>query len=195
MDALTVGLQEWAAVCSGLGDGRLMLVLRKGGIHERGGGLFAPEHARFALLPTHLHQSADRLASGLRGEIQVTRLPLESGAIRIGHWATVVRTWDCRDLVTIQSLAAESPYTPAELATRFNYRDEPRLFVMALRVYRLPTPVLIPDDPAYAGCRSWITLAAPLPTMGSVPVLATGFFEARLERLAALLDRAHLTPP
>ena len=195
MEALSVGLQEWAVVCSGLGDGRLMLILRKGGIHERGGGLFSPEHPRFALLPSYLHQSSDRVATGMRGDVQGTRLPPEPGSIRISHWAEAVRTWDCRDLMSLQSLEAESPYTPAEIATRFAYRDEPRLFAVALRVYRLPVPVLIPDDPAYAGCRSWITLRAPLAPTGSIPVLASGFFEARLERISTLLHRAHLTPP
>jgi hypothetical protein len=192
---VAVGLQEWAAVCSGLGDGRLMLSLRKGGIHERGGGLFAPDHLRFALLPSHLHQTVDRVATGLRSAVAATSLPPVPGRIRVSHWAEVARTWRCRDLLAVQALAAESPYTPAEIATRFHYRDEPQIFVLALRIHRLPVPVEIVDDPAYAGCRSWIELNEAIATAGSVPVLDPGFFGARLGRIATLLDQAGHTPP
>ena len=191
---IQVGLQEWAAVCSGLGDGRLVLILRKGGIHERGGGLFAPEHDRFALLPGHLHQAVDRVATALRGSVTDTSLPPIPGRIRISHWAQVVRTWRCLDLLAVQSLQAESPYTPAEIATRFNYRDEPQIFALALRVHRFPTPYEVVDDPSYAGCRSWITLKESLVTAKSVPVLDTGYFTARLERIAAILDQAGRMP-
>ena len=59
-----VALQEWAAICERLGDGRQVCIVRKGGIHERGGGIFALEHDRFALLPTYLHQDAARLRPG-----------------------------------------------------------------------------------------------------------------------------------
>ena len=52
LQSLSHGLQEWAVCCRALGEGRITLVVRKGGIHERGGGLFALEHQRFALLPT-----------------------------------------------------------------------------------------------------------------------------------------------
>ena len=57
---LSHGLQEWAVCCRALGEGRLILTVRKGGIHERGGGLFALEQQRFALMPTYLHQDATR---------------------------------------------------------------------------------------------------------------------------------------
>ena len=185
---LTAGLQEWAAACQALGDGRLTLLIRKGGIHERAGGLFVPEHERFVLMPTHLHQDSARVTAAYTADVEANRVPLVPGKIRIELWAEVVRTWRCTDLDGVLALGSELMWTPTEVAKRFAYRDQPWLYVLMLRVYRLPTPVLIPDDPAYAGCRSWLTLASPIDPSGSVPVMDVGRFESRIERVAKGID-------
>src|SRR5271168_430924 len=57
---LKVGLKEWAAVCAALGDGRQIILLRKGGIYESAGE-FEIEHRQFLLFPTYLHQNAQML--------------------------------------------------------------------------------------------------------------------------------------
>ena len=66
--------------------------------------------------------------------------------------------------------------------------DEPWLYVVALRVMRLPRPVIIPDSPAYAGCRSWIPLENTVDLAGSTPVISTGRFEIRLDRINSVLN-------
>lgn len=193
MSELAIALQEWAVCCRALGDGRLVLTLRKGGIHERG-GRFEPEHPRFLLLPSYLHQDSTRLAPSLAADMAAHRPTSEPGVIRIELWAETVRTWRARELSAVQSLGPELPWTADEVATRFRYRSslaggegEPYVHVLALRVHRLRTPVVIPADPAYGGCRSWITLAQAVDTARSAPVLGTGVFEARLERIAEIL--------
>ena len=184
---LAVGLQEWAVCCRVLGSGQLMLAVRKGGIHERHGGLFAPEHDRFALLPTSLHQDASRLRSPIAAEIGSAD-DAPAGMIRVGLWAEVARVWKATDLARVQALGDELVWTPAELAARFAYRDQPFLYVLALRVWRLPTVQDLPDLPAYAGCRSWIPLRDPVDLSGSTPAVADADFAARLDHIARTLD-------
>jgi len=179
---LTHALQEWAGVCEALGDGRLLLTARKGGIHERGGGLFTPEHQRFALLPSFLHQAPERLQPVFA--VDLPRLtPPPAGILRISLWAEVTQVWKAQELLSLQALGPELPWTPAELATRFQYRGQPFLYLLALRIHRLPRPVEIADDPAYAGCRSWIGLREAIPTTGSIPVIHTGEFGIRQARI------------
>ncbi len=185
--AIEIALQEWAAVCEALGDGRLVLTARKGGIHERGGGTFHPEHDRFLLLPTHLHQEPDRLRRSLRMDAIRTSATPRPGLLTVHLWAEVAMVWRVEHLVTLQSLEPELAWTDQELESRFRYRDQPFLYVLALRIHRFPRPVIIPDDPAYGGCRSWIALKQGVPTAGSVPVLSTGTFEIRLDRIAETL--------
>jgi hypothetical protein len=187
--ALAIGLQEWAVACRSLGEGRLTLVVRKGGIHERQGGLFALEHERFALLPTHLHQDAARLLPAYAGDyLAGVAADPQPGRHVVKLWAEAARIWKVTDPGRLAALGDELMWTQAELASRFRYRDQPWLFVVALRVQRLPAPLSIPDHPSYAGCRSWIPLRDVIPLVGSVPVLDDPGFTARLARIAATLD-------
>ncbi len=188
-ETLAIGLQEWAVACRALGEGRLILVVRKGGIHERQGGLFALEHGRFALLPTHLHQDAGRLLPAYTGDyladVAVDPAP---GRHAVGLWAEAERIWKVTEPGRLAALGDELMWTEGELASRFRYRDQPWLFVVALRIHRLAAAVSIPDHPSYAGCRSWIPLLDHIPLAGSVPVLDDAAFATRLTRIAAVLD-------
>src|SRR5580698_4694409 len=59
-EQLHTALKEWAIVCRPLEEGRQILLLRKGGIHESGGE-FELEHRRFVLFPTYVHQNLQML--------------------------------------------------------------------------------------------------------------------------------------
>src|SRR5690606_8690964 len=149
-ETVAIGLQEWQVCCDALVAGDLILAVRKGGIHEHRGGLFAPEHDRFALLPTWLHQDASRLRPGFPTPV---RPPAPAGTIPVPGWCAVERVCRVADLAAVQALGAELAWSQTELATRFAYRDQPFLFVLALRAWRFATPIVITDEPAYAGCR------------------------------------------
>lgn len=184
-EVLTQGLQEWQACCDWLATGRGIILLRKGGIHERHGGLFEPAHDRFALLPTWLHQAPERLVPGVAATI--TPAP-PVGTLPVPAWAQVERIWKATDLERIQDLGPDLIWTADEVARRFAYRDEPWLYVLALRVHRWDQPRSIPDDPAYAGCRSWIALRTGLALGGSRPVLDDVAFADRLAQIDARLN-------
>ncbi len=186
--SLAIALQEWAVCCSALGDGRVILAVRKGGIHERGGGFFVPEHPRFLLLPTYLHQEPLRLQQAFVADHAAVKTDPAPGSHRLSLWAETAMVWKVTDLTLIQGLGPELLWSAAEVASRFAYRDEPWLYVVALRVMRLPQPVVIPDSPAYAGCRSWIPLATTVDLAGSTPVISTGRFEIRLDRINSVLN-------
>ena len=184
---LSHGLQEWAVCCQALGEGRITLVVRKGGIHERGGGLFSLEQQRFALMPTWLHQDATRVLPAYAALIATAAGDPQPGAIAIGLWAEASRIWKATALARVQALGGELLWNADELARRFAYRDQPWVYVVALRIHRLPAPVVIADHPSYAGCRSWIPFKETVPTAGSLPVLDDGAHAARLARIERIL--------
>ncbi len=185
---LSHGLQEWAVCCTALDQGRITLVVRKGGIHERGGGLFALEHQRFALLPTFLHQDAMRVLPVYGGEyFSANASDPQPGSITIRLWAEAQQIWQVNTLERVQALGDELLWSADELARRFAYRDQPWLYVVALRIHRLPTPLVIPDHPSYAGCRSWIPLQAGVVISGSCPVLDEATYASRLNGIDRML--------
>jgi hypothetical protein len=189
-DTLAVGLKEWSWCCQALMSGHLILCVRKGGIHERQGGLFTLDHRRFLLFPSHLHQSVDRLQPAMKRYCTPPSAPPEAGFMTLDAWAEATRVWKVTDLDRVLALGDELAWSPAELTARFSYRDQPWLYVFALRIHRLAVAQRIADVPRYAGCVSWVRLDDQVALRGSQEVLDAATFDARLERIAGVLDSA-----
>ncbi len=155
---LRVAFKEWAAVCRALAEGRQSLILRKGGIAEQG-GTFRPEHERFWLYPTYFHEQQRK---GLKPEFvplidaaEADRPP--PGVLRLTYFAEVtgVRFIDrLEDALALDPLHVWSEETVRQ---RFHYRA-PGLYVLAVRVFRSRSPAELPENPAYAGCKTWVEL-------------------------------------
>jgi hypothetical protein len=183
-------LKEWAVVVAALRSGRQMLLLRKGGIHERRGG-FEVEHREFFIFPTYLHQRDDDLVPEFHDELtrgRNTRPP--DGWISIDTYCTVEEAFEVSELAPLTSLEGAHIMSWTAVETRFFYRSRPGLHVLALRAYRLPEPVVIPNTPRYDGCVSWVELDRPLSTSGSRPVLSDAEFGYRLEAIRRTLTPA-----
>jgi hypothetical protein len=156
-------LKEWATVESALAEGRVVLLIRKGGISERRGD-FGVEHREFWLFPTHYHQNPHELTEPFR--------PL------LGTEA-------------LERLEGLHPLTQETVRSRFAYRGKPYLHALVLRAYRLPEPRVIPNTLDYEGCISWVELDEAISTEGAVPVLPDeAFARARGEVLRRLGDEA-----
>lgn len=188
-DTLRVGLKEWAWSCQALLQGHLVVVVRKGGIHEREGGLFSLDHQRFALLPTYLHQRPDRLTAAAAGVLVDASPAPEPGRLSISCWAEVAQVWKVTELAKLLALGEELIWSPEELTARFHYRNQPGLYVVALRIQRLPVVQHLPDLPRYAGCVSWVELEQPIDCSASQAVLDDGQLTRRVAGIADLLAR------
>lgn len=152
-----IAFKEWAAICRALAAGRQDVILRKGGIVEPGGG-FRPEHDRFLLLPTFLHQAPDSLipeARDLLDHIDADRPP--DGTVVFRHAATVRAT---RRVSRLEDLAPYRPrhvWSDAVVAERF-HRWQDELHVLEVDVSPLLKPFVIPWHDSFGGCKSWVEL-------------------------------------
>jgi hypothetical protein len=176
---LDVALKEWAVVCDLLLEGRLALLLRKGGIHESGGpGVFELEHRRFLLFPSWLHQKPEMIKPEFRGRVQVYgQEPADLTFQAVGE---VVRIWRVPSRAALNALDDSHCWTAEHLDMRWNYRPENPLYLVAVRVYRLATPKMVKNTQAYGGCKSWVPLAPAdaVDDAGARPVLDEGEFAA-----------------
>ena len=154
---LNVALKEWCIVCDLLLQGKLAIVLRKGGISEPGGaGVFELEHSRFALWPSWAHQLPDRIKSEHRDRVEVLDEPFEQTITGI---ADAVKIWEVPSRAAFDSLDDLHCWTKPQIDMRFDYKPEKPLYLMALRAWRLTEPKTVLNVPDYAGCRSWVPLA------------------------------------
>ena len=162
-------LKEWASVIEALGRGEQVILIRKGGIADRHFGL---EADRFYLFPTGYHEGVG---------------PPPSAAIPITHWCEAVRTWQLHDLDTLLRLEPLVIFDRPTLETRYRFRPDQAVNVIAVRVHALAQPVRVASGEQYEGCRSWISLEEEIDIDGSRPVLPDSELKARIESVDALL--------
>ncbi|MFV0445539.1 MAG: DUF1802 family protein [Planctomycetaceae bacterium] len=178
-------LKEWAAVCAALANGHQTILFRKGGIAEGPAG-FQIQHPVFWLLPTRFHQSPDEFQPG---DAELLRSPLAAappaGQLAISLFARCERVVEVSSETQLNPLLSQQVLAAATVHERFHYR-RPGLFVLLLRVYSTPTPMLVADDPAYAGCHSWVNLTRPLSTAGLSAVLTDDQFATARRSLDGL---------
>ena len=181
--ALDVGLKEWATVADALAAGRQVLLLRKGGILEQSvRHRFSITHNEFLLFPTYLHQSRAQL----KPEVPFEPAAAEPDAVRLSTAGVVTDIVRATSREQVDRLDDQHIWTPALLDMRFNYKPQNPLYLVLVRAYRLPTPVVLPNTPAYAGCKSWVPLERPVDTSAATPVLDDPAYEAKRR---AILDR------
>jgi len=152
--------KEWAVICRALASGRQDVILRKGGIVEPGGA-FRPEHSRFLLLPTFLHQSAESLvpqARDLLVGIDDDRPP-ESSVV-FTHVAFVRAAHRITDRRGLDRFRHRHVWAESVVDERF-HRWQDELHVLEVAVTSLSTPVTLPWQESYGGCRSWVELEGP----------------------------------
>ena len=178
--------KEWAVICEALAQGKQSLILRKGGIAENEGE-FAVEHTRFWLYPTFSHQQSDGIQEDVRPLLQEVEAHRPSaGKVRLQLWAEVTGIYRVRDELAALLLSHLHCWSEAIVRQRFTYRM-PGLFLLLVRVHRVPTAHEIDELPRYEGCRSWVELEEPLATEGSMPVLDDANFALVRKQLNMLL--------
>jgi hypothetical protein len=181
-----VAFKEWAGVCDALADGRQSLIFRKGGISEGPRG-FVPEHSAFWLYPTRVHEAEQGLRvdrpTAVDGPESVSN-PADTVSLRA---LAVVETIGHADrLEMLQALEDLHVWTDETVRKRFAYR-KPGLWVLGVRILRLPDPVSIAITPEHAGCKTWVTLETPLSTVGLAPVVEEPEHARRLDRIRSAL--------
>ena|SRR6266849_2805522 len=184
---LKYAFKEWAVICKALAEGRQALILRKGGLAETSDE-FQLEHTRFWLFPTYVHQQSTGIkpeALPLLHQAEVERPP--AGIVRLSHFAEVAGVYHLHDIVGALLLDPLHLWSQDTVQARFTYR-QPGLYVLPVRVYRVPEVFKLPDTAYYAGCRSWVELERELPTEGGTPVLDDETFARLIRRIEDRLN-------
>ncbi len=179
-------LKEWAVIVGELGEGRQIVLIRKGGILEQKKG-FTVEHEEFFLFPTYVHQKEEDLIPSARGALpQVVKASPPLASVRFDYYAKVEEVFQVGEISRLKRLEGQHALSWDAVEGRFHYR-RPGLHVLALRVFRLPAPLTIPHIDRYDGCVSWVDLGVEIETVGATPVLSDSEFQERLDLVRASL--------
>jgi hypothetical protein len=175
-------LKEWAAIVEALENGVQTALLRKGGIVEAARDGFHVRHQRFLLYPTHEHQHARLLREpyndwggpGVAGELRLRVLAEVAGVYRAPE-----------DRSVLLAMEDEFIWNADFVHQRYDYRPDLPLWILLLRVYRIPE-VVVPERGSYAGCKSWVNLTEDVAVGGAAVVLPDADFAVRQARYQSL---------
>ena len=161
-------LKEWASVIDALGSGAQIVLIRKGGLADQS---FGVEAQRFYLFPPNYHDAGGA----------------EPSHVRVTQWAEVVKTWQIRDAAMLPRLEALTILDSAAIETRYRFRPDQAINVIAVRAYRLPNPADVVMKPEYSGCRSWVSINEEIDFDGSVAALSDDALDAQINAIDLLL--------
>ncbi len=177
-DNSNIGLKEWAVTSGALGRGDQIIMLRKGGIREDGRH-FKIEHEAFLLYPGLYHEGELLLKPEHRGLLDETAAADFSHEITFSVYCELVETIEISERRQVSALGAFHIWSEDFPVKRFNWKPRHPLKLMIVRAYRLETPVTIPVDASYAGCKSWVELAEAIDLSSLTPALSDSEFVAR----------------
>jgi hypothetical protein len=182
-------LKEWAVTVQALAEGKQIVLLRKGGIREESRE-FRVEQPAFFLYPTFEHQRADLLQTPYRPDLDRLLATAPTGdSVRLQYWAEVTDVYETLDAAEVGALSAQYIWTTNYAEERLRWRPKKPLYVLLLRVYRLPTVHTLPVLPSYLGCKSWVELERSISLEGITPVLDDAAYAAARESVRQALGR------
>lgn len=180
-------LKEWATVLHAMARGEQLVLIRKGGLIEPGRG-FELRAQTFVFYPTFEHQAVQYLAPPFRGYFEeAVRRRAPEGHLRVELVGTAVSSVTSKDPAILERLTAYHIYNQEFLTQRLKWNPTQPLAIVVIRAFALATPQILPMNPQYAGCTSWVDLDRPVSLEGARPVLDEETFQQRLRELSPLL--------
>jgi hypothetical protein len=191
-------LKEWAIALAALAAGDTIVLLRKGGIREAAGAVtrqgFQVLHSPTLLYPTYEHQRSELLKAPYQQQVQ----PVPSGwhptTVEINLLAKITDTFAVSDAAIVAALLPHHIWQPQFVTDRLNWKPHQPIVVLCLRVYRLAQTHVIPFEPQYSGCRSWVELAQDVAIDAAQPVLTDDRYNHHLEAIRAICQGGSIEP-
>lgn len=180
-------LKEWAISAESLAQGRQILLLRKGGLHDED-GVFHLEHDSFYLLPTWFHQERGLVKAGHQDLWEQAPRESDEGPklAYLRHFAQVQEVWQLHENAEESLKNSAHIYSASYLDLRFSYQQGKPLLCAALRLWTLETPLRYELRPQDLGCKSWVEWDEPL-TLSATPALSDDEFARKLQELRRML--------
>jgi hypothetical protein len=184
---LRIALKEWAVICEALGQGRQSVLLRKGPADEPTGSPFF-DVKEIWLYPTYPVEQAHGIndeTQPLLKEAEAERPP--AGTVRLRYWAAIETIYRIREELPALLLSHLHCWSQDAVGRMFHDKT-PGLYLLVLRVYRMPKPHEIAVTSAHERPGSWVELEQALPTDGAAAVLDDESFRIVRKQLDLLLS-------
>jgi hypothetical protein len=185
----TTALKEWAVAVKALREGRQVLLVRKGGISEETRH-FRVSAEQFLLFPTYEHQRADLLQLEFQPDLaRVLAEPRDPSRLRFDTFGQVTDVFEIAEPAQVEALAPFYCFSTQYAEERLRWKPRHPLLVMAVRAYRLTTPIDLPMRPEFGGCKSWLTLDEDVDPTTLTAAIDDATYAARIAEVREALSR------
>ncbi len=183
---IRAALKEWSVAVDALTAGETILLLRKGGIREDN-GQFSAQADKVALFPTFEHQQRALLKPKYQSAVEPVTPGWHPQTVELKAWAEITHIFLTRQIDQVATIEPFHIWQPQLAEERLKWKPNQPLYVLTLRAYRFSSPVVIPWQSAYGGCRSWISLEQSLDTDGGVAAISEAEYLAQVAVIQSLL--------
>ncbi len=188
MKTTTKALKEWNVAVNALEAGKIIMLLRKGGISEDN-NRFTVESNQVLLYPTFEHQKPDLLKSEYSSQVE----PVPSGwhpeTVKISSFAEITDILPVKDKSIIEGLFPYHIWNEDFVSDRLKFKPSQPLFVLLLKTYKLPQISEIIYCSEYGGCRSWIDLKISINISEIKPVLSHSKYLEKVAEISRLCSQ------
>jgi hypothetical protein len=185
----TTALKEWAVAAKALREGRQVLLVRKGGISEETRD-FRIQAERFLLFPTYEHQRRDLLQPPFQTDLDVVLAEQrDPSRVRLDTLAELTDLFEVTESAQVEALAPFYCFSEQYAEERLRWRPRKPLLIMAVRAYRLASPLEIDALPEYGGCKSWLTLPVDVARDDLTPALDDTAYAEQITAVREALGR------
>ena len=179
-------LKEWAIAINALETGNTIMLLRKGGIHEKGGS-FRVAHNRVLLYPTYEHQQAVMLKADYCNQVIPVTPGLRPESVKITSYAQITHILPVIDESIVNALFPFHIWSKKFVCDRQQWKPQKPLFILLLRTYKLSTEQCIGYHPQYSGCKSWIDLNESISLEGAKPAMSENVYSKLVDQIREVI--------
>lgn len=180
-------LKEWAIAINALETGKTIMLLRKGGIHERG-GRFQVAHEKILLYPTYEHQQPFLLKPEYANLVYPVTPGWRPETVRISSWAEITDIFPVYDESIVNALLPFHIWNEYFISDRLKWKARQPLYILLLKAYKLPQVAEIPYRTEYGGCKSWIDVAETIHLQAAQPVLSNSAYIELVKEIRCIVD-------
>ncbi|MEM6401046.1 MAG: DUF1802 family protein [Cyanobacteria bacterium P01_D01_bin.116] len=179
-------LKEWAIAINALETGKTIMLLRKGGIREKGGS-FRVAHNRVLLYPTYEHQQAVMLKADYCNQVISVTTGSRPQTVKINSYAQITHVLPVTDESIINALLPFHIWNQKFVGDRQQWKPQEPLFVLLLRTYKLSTEQSVSYHPRYGGCKSWIDLNESISLEAAKPALSENAYSQLVAQICEII--------
>ncbi len=179
-------LKEWAIAVNALKTGKTIMLLRKGGIHEKGGS-FRVAHNRVLLYPTYEHQKTFMLKTDYSNQVVPVTPGWRPQSVNINSYAQITHILPVTDESIVNALFPFHIWSEKFVCDRFLWKPQQPLFVLLLRTYKLPAEQVVNYHQRYGGCKSWIDLNESISLEAAKPALSENIYSQLTTQICEII--------